>query len=106
VPWWTWLSLGIFALSLLAVGIVAAFAIGRMRQLMSVVERIRAKAEELNRAALELERRRARMEARREELEQARARLEVSLERLSVLRWGISDARRDLRRLRALALPK
>lgn len=106
MPWWTWLSLGIFALSLLGAGIFAAFAVGRMRQLMPVVDTIRARVDELNRAALELERRRARIEARREELERARARLEVSLDRFSVLRWGIADARRDLRRIRTLTLPK
>ena len=106
MPWWTWLSLGIFALSLLGAGIFAAFAVGRMRQLVPVAESIRAQVDELNRAADELELRRARTEARREELERARARLEASLERLSVLRWGISDARLDLRRLSTLTFPK
>jgi hypothetical protein len=106
VPWWTWLSLGVFALSLLGVGIFAAFAVGRMRQLLPVVETVRAQAEELERAALELERRRAQAEARREDLERARARLETSLARLSVLRWGLTDARRDVRRIRTLVLPK
>jgi hypothetical protein len=106
VPWWTWLSLGVFALSLLGAGIFAAFAVGRMRQLGPVVETIRAQAEELNRAAGELERRRAHMEARRQDLERARARLDTSLAQLSVLRWGLSDARRDVRRIRTLILPK
>ncbi|HWB56032.1 MAG TPA: hypothetical protein VG479_03750 [Gaiellaceae bacterium] len=106
MPWWTWLSLGVFALSLLGVGIFAAFAVGRMRQLLPVVETVRAQAEELERAALELERRRAQAEARREDLERARARLETSLARLSVLRWGLTDARRDVRRIRTLVLPK
>jgi chromosome segregation ATPase len=106
VPWWTWLSLGLFALSLLGAGIFAAFAVGRMRQLVPVVERIRAQADELNRAAGELERRRAQMEARREELERARARLDTSLAQLSVLRWGLSEASRDVRRVRTLVLPK
>jgi hypothetical protein len=106
VPWWTWLSLGVFALSLLGVGIFAAFAVGRMRQLVPVMETIRSQVDELNRAALDLERRRARAEARRGELEQARARLDGSLAQLSVLRWGIADARRDLRRIRTLILPE
>jgi hypothetical protein len=106
VPWWTWLSLGIFALSLLGAGILAAFAVGRVRQLVPVVETIRAQADELNRAALELERRRAQTEARRQELARARARLDTSLAQLSVLRWGYSDAARDVRRIRALILPK
>jgi hypothetical protein len=106
VPWWTWLSLGVFALSLLGAGVFAAFAVGRMRQLMPVVETIRAQVDELNRVAEELERRRAHMEARREELERARARLDRSLVQLSVLRWGLSDARRDARRIRTLLLPK
>jgi hypothetical protein len=106
VPWWTWLSLGVFALSLLGVGIFAAFAVGRMRQLVPVAETIRAQADELNRAAEELERRRTQMDARREELERARARLDTSLAQLSVLTWGLSDARRDARRIRTLLLPK
>jgi hypothetical protein len=106
VPWWTWLSLGVFALSLLGVGIFAAFAVGRLRQLVPVVETIRAQADELNRAAGELERRRAHMDARREELDQARARLDRSLAKLSVLRWGLSDAHRDVRRAHTLILPK
>jgi outer membrane murein-binding lipoprotein Lpp len=106
VPWWTWLSLGVFALSLLGVGIFAAFAVGRMRQLAPVVETLRAQADELNRGAGALERRRGQMEARREDLERARARLDTSLAQLSVLRWGLSDARRDARHIRTLILPK
>jgi hypothetical protein len=46
------------------------------------------------------------MDARREELDQARARLDRSLAKLSVLRWGLSDAHRDVRRAHTLILPK
>jgi predicted RNase H-like nuclease (RuvC/YqgF family) len=100
MPWWTWLALGVFALALVATGIFAVFAIGKVRRAQALAEGLQTRVDELARSAEEVERRLAHAQARAEELERERARLEVSFERLSVLTWALSDARKSVTRLR------
>jgi septal ring factor EnvC (AmiA/AmiB activator) len=92
MPWWTWLSLGIFLAAMVATAVFAAFAFGRLRRLTVVAEGIQTRLDEVRHAADELERRMARTQVRREELERHRARLETSVERLRVLTSALSDA--------------
>ena len=106
MPWWTWLALGAFALALVATAIFAVYALGRLRRAQAVVAGLQARLDELARAAEQLERRLAAAQARADELERERARLTVSLDRLSVLTWALSDARKDVTRLREAYLRK
>ena len=100
MPWWTWLALGFLALALVATGIFAAHAIGKVRRAQALAEQLQAGVDELARTAEAIERRLAHAEVRAEELERGRARLEVSFERLSVLTWALSDTRKSVTRLR------
>jgi predicted RNase H-like nuclease (RuvC/YqgF family) len=106
MPWWTWLALGFFALTLVATGVFAAYAVGKVRRAQALAEQLRQRVDGLARAAEDLERRLAHAQARAEELERERARLEGSLERLGVLTWALSDARKSVTRLRRTYLRK
>ena len=106
MPWWTWLALGVFALALVALGIFAVFAFGKIKRAQSVAGQLQTRVDDLARMAEEVERRLAHAQARAEELERERARVEVSLDRLSVLTWALSDARRSVTRLRRTYLRK
>ena len=106
MPWWTWLALGFFALALVATGIFAVYAIGKVRRAEAVAGRLQERLDELAHTAEAVERRMAHAQARAEELERERARLEVSLDRLSVLTWALSDARKSVTRLRRTYLRK
>ena len=106
MPWWTWLALGIFALALVATAIFAVYAIGKVRRAEAVAERLQARLDELAHTAEVVERRMAHAQARAEELERERTRLEVSFDRLSVLTWALSDARKNVTRLREAYLRK
>ena len=106
MPWWTWLSLGIFLAALVATAVFSAFAVGRLRRLSTTAEAIQVSVDEVARAAEELERRVARTEARMAELERHRARLEASVERLRVLTSALSDATGGVRRVRRQYLRK
>ena len=92
MPWWTWLALGVLALALVATGIFAAYAIGKVERAQAIAEDLRKRVDELARTA--------------EELERERARLAVSFERLSVLTWALSDARKSVTRLHRTYLRK
>ena len=106
MPWWTWLALGVLALALVATGIFAAYAIGKVKRAQAIAEDLRTRVDELARTAEEVERRLAHAQARAEELERERARLAVSFERLSVLTWALSDARKSVTRLHRTYLRK
>jgi septal ring factor EnvC (AmiA/AmiB activator) len=106
MPWWTWLSLGIFLAATVATAVFSAFAFGRLRRLTVVAERIQTRLDEVRHAAEELERRMARTQERMEELERHRARLETSVERLRVLTSALSDAGGGVMGLRRLYLRK
>jgi septal ring factor EnvC (AmiA/AmiB activator) len=106
VPWWTWLSLGIFLAAVVATAVFSAFAFGRLKRLTAVAERIQTRLDEVAQAAEELERRMARTQERMEELERHRARLETSIDRLRVLTSAVSDARGGVMGLRRRYLRK
>ena len=90
MPWWTWLCLGVLALSLLATAIFTAVAVTRLKRLGALAEAIRVQLEELARQGEELERRMAHAEARAAEFEQHRAHLDRSLARLQILTSALS----------------
>ena len=106
MPWWTSLALGFFALALVATGIFAVYALGKVRRAQAIAAELQTRVDELARTAEQIERRLAHAQARAEELERERARLEGSLERLSVLTWALSDARKSVTRLRRSYLRK
>ena len=106
MPWWTWLSLGIFLAALVATAIFSAFAFGRLRRMSATAEAIQVSVDEVARAAEELELRMALTEQRMAELERHRARLESSLETLRVLTSALTDATGGVRRLRRQYLRK
>ena len=106
MPWWTWLCLGVLALSLLATAIFTAVAITRLKRLGALAEAIRVQLEELAHAAEELERRMAHAEAQAAEVEQHRAQLDRSLVRLQVLTSALSEARAGVTRLQKAYLRK
>jgi predicted RNase H-like nuclease (RuvC/YqgF family) len=100
VPWWTWVALGAFALAVFATAVFAVFALGRLRRLRARAEALARAVEDVERRAEKVERRSAAASERAEDLERARRRLGGSLERLSVLSWALTDARREITRLR------
>jgi chromosome segregation ATPase len=106
MPWWTWLCLGVLALSLLATAIFTAVAVRRLKGLSALAETIAAQLEELARQGEELERRMAHAEERAAEFEQHRAQLEGSLARLAVLTSAFSEARAGVTRLQKAYLRK
>jgi len=106
MPWWTWLCLGVLALSLLATAIFTAVAVRRLKGLSALAETIAAQLEELARQGEELERRMAHAEERAAEFERHRAQLEDSLARLAVLTSALSEARAGVTRLQKAYLRK
>jgi septal ring factor EnvC (AmiA/AmiB activator) len=106
MPWWTWLALGVLALSLLATAVFTAVAVTRLKRLAFLAEAIRVQLDELARAGEELERRLAHAEERAAEFEQHRAQLDSSLARLSVLTSALSEARGGITRLQKAYLRK
>ena len=106
MPWWTWLCLGILALSLLATAIFTAVAVTRLKRLAALAEAIRVQLDELARAGEELERRMAHAEERAAEFEQHRAQLDRSLARLPVLTSALSEARAGVTRFQKAYLRK
>jgi chromosome segregation ATPase len=106
MPWWTWLCLGVLALSLLATAIFTAVAVTRLKRLRALAEAIRVQLEELARQGEELERRLAHAEARAVEFEQHRAHLDRSLARLQILTFALSEARAGVTRLQKAYLRK
>jgi septal ring factor EnvC (AmiA/AmiB activator) len=106
MPWWTWLCLGVLALSLLATAIFTSVAVTRLKRLSALAETIAAQLEQLARQSEELERRMAHAEERAAEFERHRARLDRSLARLSVLTSALSDARAGVTRIQKAYLRK
>jgi chromosome segregation ATPase len=106
MPWWTWLCLGVLALSLLATAIFSAVLIGRLKRLSGLAGAIAAQLEELARQGEELERRMAHAEERAAEFERHRAQLDGSLARLAVLTSALSEARAGVTRLQKAYLRK
>jgi len=106
MPWWTWLCLGVLALSLLATAIFTMVLIGRLKRLSALAETIATQLDELARQGEELERRMANAEERAAEFERHRAQLDSSLARLAVLTSAFSDARAGVSRLQKAYLRK
>ena len=106
MPWWTWLCLGVLALSLLATAIFTAVAVTRLKRLAALAEAIRLQLDELARAAEELERRMAHAEERAAEFDRHRAQLDSSLARLQILTSALSEARAGVTRLQKAYLRK
>jgi septal ring factor EnvC (AmiA/AmiB activator) len=92
VPWWTWLSLGIFLLALVATAAFSLAAFRRLRETTSFAGQIQAEVDALARATDELNGRLAHAQERMEELERRRARTEASVARLKVLTSALSEA--------------
>jgi septal ring factor EnvC (AmiA/AmiB activator) len=92
VPWWTWLSLGVFLLALVATAAFSVVAFRRLRELTALAERIQTQVDEVSRATDELNRRLAHAQERMEELERHRSRTEASVARLKVLTSALSEA--------------
>jgi hypothetical protein len=106
VPWWTWIALGVFALTVVGTAIFAAWAFGRAKGARTSAEAIMEQAQGVARGSEELERRLERTSARTEELQRDLERLQRSLERLGVLGWALGDARRTVARVRGAYLRK
>ncbi|HSK16134.1 MAG TPA: hypothetical protein VK915_08190 [Gaiellaceae bacterium] len=106
MPWWTWLALGLFLASIVAIAVFGAFAYGRLRRVATVAEAIAARLDELARSAEQLEKRMEAAQAQVEEAEAHAVTLRRSLTRLGVLTWALQDARKDVNRLRGLYLSK
>jgi F0F1-type ATP synthase membrane subunit b/b' len=106
VPWWTWLCLGIFLLSLVATAVFSVFAFGRLKRLSDAGEEIKARLDDLSRATEELQRRQARNQKHLEELRRHRARAAASIARLQVLTSAFSEATGRPRRARSRYLRK
>ena len=106
MPWWTWIALGVFALTVVATAIFAAWAFGRARGTHGSAEAILEQVQDLARRSEELERRLERTSARAEEVQRDLERLERSLQRLGVLGWALGDARRTVARVRGAYLRK
>ncbi len=106
MPWWTWLSLGIFLAAVVATAVFSAFALGRLKRLGASAERIQTRLDEVARSAEEVERRMERTQARLEELERRRAVLDASVTRLRVLTSAFSEATGHARKARGRYLRK
>ena len=106
MPWWTWLSLGIFLLALVATAVFSVFAFGRLKRLSTSAEAIRTQLEELTRLTEEMERRQAHVQERLEELERHGARTQASIARLKVLTSAFSEATGPARKARSRYLSK
>jgi hypothetical protein len=106
MPWWTWVSLGIFiAVSLIAAAIAAVLAFRTFRvvreaqaELVGAVERLAGEADALAARA-------ERVSARVEEVERRFTDVQRSAERLGVLKWALGDSLDALTRLRG-AVPR
>jgi hypothetical protein len=106
VPWWTWLSLGIFLLALVAAAVFSVFAFGRLKRHAADFEGIRVKVDELALAAQELEQKQARNQERMAELQRRRARAEASVGQVGYLLSTLSEALGGPRRARGRYLSK
>jgi septal ring factor EnvC (AmiA/AmiB activator) len=92
VPWWTWLSLGVFLLALVATAVFSVMAFRRLGQLSALASQIQSGVDQLARDTEEMNRRLAHAQERMEELERHRARTEASVARLKVLTSALSEA--------------
>ena len=92
VPWWTWLSFGIFLAAISATAVFGAFAFGRLKRLGTAAGGIQARLDEVARLSEETERRQVHVQERLEELERHRARTQASIARLKVLTTAYSEA--------------
>jgi hypothetical protein len=106
MPWWTWIALGLFALTVVAAANFAAFAIGRIKQLTATGEAIAVQLEDLSRRGEELDLRLEHANKRAEDVQRHLERVDGSLERLGVLTWALGDARTGIARLREAYLRK
>ena len=106
MPWWTWLSLGIFLLALVGAAVFSAFAFGRLKRHSAALEAIQAKLDELAAASQELERKQARNKEHLEEFQRRRAGTEASIGQLKYLKSTFSEALGGPRRARGRYLSK
>jgi uncharacterized protein HemX len=106
VPWWTWIALGVFALTVVATAIFAAWSFGGVKGTQTSAEAIMEQLQDVARRSEELERRLERTSARAEEVQRDLERLQRSLERLGVVGWALGDARRTVAHVRGAYLRK
>jgi biopolymer transport protein ExbB/TolQ len=106
VPWWTWLSLGIFLLALVAAAVFTVFAFGRLKRHSAALEAMQAKLDELAAASQELEQKQARNQEHMAQFQRRRAGAEASLGQLKYLTSTLSEALGGPRRARGRYLGK
>ena len=82
MPWWTWLSLGIFLLALVAAAVFSVFAFGRLKRHSRGARGDPGELDELAAASQELERKQARNKEHLEEFQRRRAGTEASIAQL------------------------
>jgi hypothetical protein len=106
MPWWTWVSLGVFlAVSVSAAAVAAVFAFRTFRVIREAQAELLAAVERLAEDADALAVRAERVGARVEEVERRFADVQRSAERLGVLKWALGDSLDALARLRQ-AVPR
>ena len=106
MPWWTWLCLGIFLLSLVATAVFIVFAFGRLKRVSGGLESIQARLDEVSLLAEEMQRKQARNQENLERLQRHRTQAEASIARLQVLTTALSEALGRPRRARRRYLSK
>jgi hypothetical protein len=100
MPWWTWIALGFFALTLLGVAVFGVWALGRVQRMLTSGEEIAARAEEVALRAEMLGERLERSSARAEDMQRRLDDLDRSVAQLGVLGWALGDVRRGAWRVR------
>ena len=102
MPWWTWVSVGVFAFSAMAgTAAVVVLVLRAVRSLRAFGSTAGTTLERLTAATEELQRRSEALSGQSVELDQSMARLKTSLAKLSVLVWALRDALGFVGRLRA-----
>jgi hypothetical protein len=104
MPWWTWVSLALFAAVVLAASVVALLALRSLSRLQTVGERLQVAFDDLALKSDELERRATAASSRAESVEPHFEHLRASLDRFSVLTWAIGDMAKTVSRLRSAML--
>jgi hypothetical protein len=106
MPWWTWVSLGVFiAVSLSAAAMATVLGFRTFRVLRRAQAELAGAVERLAGEADALAGRVERAGARVEEVERRFAAVQRSAEKLGVLKWALGDSLDALTRLRS-AVPR
>ena len=103
MPWWTWIAIGVFALTAAGGGTAfALLALRTFRCLGASGRSVSGSLDELSRAGERLSTSGEALSGESEELERAIARLRASIRRLATLLRALADARGTV--VRAVAL--